>query len=185
MRKQLVQLAICVVAVLGLAHAAWAVNTVSEEHAGLRHVLQTDYYQYTLSDSVHLSYSMTNVTDETMHIEMSTVSCPIWVCVFNPDGVLIWCDPMGCTDEAGWRTLLPGASFSLEPTWDMMDCSIDPWHHIDEPGIYTVEGHVAAMDPAIYFAIELQIEIVDASSVVPEDKPDGGGTWGHVKALYR
>jgi len=162
---------------------ASAVNSNEIEHAGLLHHIQTDVYQYTLSDSIPISYTVTNVTGETMDIYVSYIGCPIWIYVYNSLGVLVWSDPYMCADEAGVRTLAPAESFSLNPTWDLVNPA--PWPPIDEPGVYTMKGRLKAVDPAVRYTIELQIQIVDPPSAVPEGPADGPSTWSTIKALYR
>jgi hypothetical protein len=159
--------------------SAAAANMVSAEHEGLLHVLSTDEHTYVLHDSVYIDYSVTNVSGDTMYILLPLVNCPIWIQVFRPSGTLVWSDPPGCVDEAGGAVLLPGEGFSRETIWDMtVGLTGNPIQH---PGIYTVEGSIAAFDP-IAFAVELEIGILDPTSV-----PDGTvpTTWSRIKAVSR
>jgi hypothetical protein len=158
-------------------------NSVEAVHEGLRHYLATDQYQYTLSDSVQITYSVTNVTEDPIHILMSYCLCEIWVSVHDPDGDSIWGEPRGCPAEVCWETLEPGESYLLNPIWDMMD--LQTGQPIETPGVYTVEGELKTMDPALYFGLLLEIEIVDASSGVPETNESLPATWSLLKTLYR
>ena len=179
MRNPRSQIILIVAMVLAILQIAASANTVSAEHEGLLHVLSTDEYMYVLHDSVFISYSVTNVSGDTMHILLPLVNCPIWIEVYRPSGTLVWSDPPGCVDEEGWATLLPGESFSRQPIWDMtVGATGNP---IQNPGLYTVEGSIAAYDP-IAFAVELQIEILDPTSVPEENAPR---TWTMIKAMCR
>ena len=156
-----------------------AANMVSAEHEGLLHVLQIDEYYYVMYDSVFIDYSVTNVSGDTMDLFLPLVNCPIWVQVFRPSGALAWSNPPGCVDEAGGATLLPGEGFSMETSWDMtVGHTGNP---IQYPGTYTVEGSLAAFDP-IAFAVELQIELLDPTSVPEAALPS---TWSRIKAMAR
>jgi hypothetical protein len=65
----------------------------------------------------------------------------------------------------------------METSWDMtVGWTGNP---VQYPGIYTVEGSLAAFDP-IAFAVELQIELLDPTSVPEDNLP---GTWSTIKAM--
>jgi len=157
-------------------------HAVSSEHMGLLHVLETDQVAYTLSDTVFISYTVTNVSDTTAHILLALLHCPTFVQIYEPSGDLIWSNPAGCVDEAGWGTLLPGEAYSNQPMWDMtLGVSGVP---IDEPGIYRITGHLTAYDE-YGFGMELDIAIVDPTSDVLSEPGDLVGTWGLLKSLFR
>jgi hypothetical protein len=156
-----------------------AANMVSAEHEGLLHVLQADEYCYVMYDSVFIDYTVTNVSGDTMDILLPMISCPIWVQVFRPSGALVWSDPPGCTGEAGGVRLLPGEGFSRATSWDMtVGHTGNP---VQYPGVYTVEGSFAAYDP-LAFAVELQVELLDPTSVHEDALPS---TWSRIKAMSR
>jgi hypothetical protein len=174
---------VCATALVMLYCAgASAVNSNEIEHAGLLHHIATDFYQYALADSVRVTYTVTNVTENTMLFEVSYGSCPVWIRVYNPENVRIQSYPSGCSDQTGMVTLLPGESLLLEFAWDQVDRSTWPWHPIEEPGVYTLQGRLVAIDTAIYFAIYLPIEVVDMPASIPDGRQT---TWGTIKALYR
>jgi hypothetical protein len=155
-----------------------------EEHAGLLHRLETDECYYSLTDSVHVSYTATNVTGEPLHILFPDISCPLWIRVYEPQGGdVVWIRPVACFCEEGWGTLLPGESCTLCAVWDMRNAYTG--QPIDEPGSYTVEGELAAADPAIWFRIALEIVIMDPPAGVADDQESPLGTWGAIKSLYR
>jgi hypothetical protein len=164
--------------------AASAVNSNEGEHAGLLHRIVTDEYYYVLTDSVQISYTVTNITAEPIGILLPMVNCPLWIRVYGPQGgEAIWVDPPGCLDEAGGVWLLPGESLWREAVWDMRN--IYTGQLIDEPGEYAVEGELFALDPEIRFAIEVQIEIMDPATGLPAEELSLPSTWTTMKALYR
>ncbi|MCK4409599.1 MAG: hypothetical protein KAW67_05910 [Candidatus Eisenbacteria sp.] len=171
-------IAVAAVAMAALCCVA-AANMVSAEHEGLLHVLQTDQYQYVLHDSVSISYTVTNVSGDTMYILFSLVGCPLWNMVYSPGHSLVWSDPMGCVDEAGWRTLVPDESLCRYSIWDMtVGATGNPISH---PGLWIVESHIAAYDP-LAFGVDLLIEILDPTSVPEDALPK---TWTSIKAMCR
>jgi hypothetical protein len=177
------QVLFAAVIVVAVPHSFAAGNMVSEEHAGLLHVLQTDSYEYTLSDSVYIDYSVTNVTDETVYIYLPVVSWPLWLRVYNPESVSIWVDPASYFPIDGWATLGPGESLERQSVWDMYD--YDAGGYITEPGVYTVEGELFTTDPEIHFSLQLAIEITEPPTGLPWGDSEGLGTWGTIKAMYR
>jgi hypothetical protein len=166
-------------AVLLLPGQVIAQNYASAEYNGLLHEIQTDKFTYELIELVSIDYEVTNITAEPIELGISYCDCELWVIVLDPDRTAIWSDPTGCFAEACWDTLDPRESYVRHSDWDMFSYLTEDY--IDTPGCYTVRGLLAAYYPDVYFWIDLPIEIVEPTTLIPRQP----ATWGMVKALYR
>jgi hypothetical protein len=157
--------------------AEWS---VSVDYGGLFHTLSVDERAYWLGDTVHISYSVTNTTEDTIFLDFGCLYHALFVDVYDPSQNLIWRDPAGCQNEIWFDLFEPGEIYSKVTQWDMY--SFETHAYIDEPGTYTVMGRLKTLVPEHAHSVSLAIEIGDSSTIVPEPEP---GTWGRIKSLYR
>jgi len=156
-------------------------NVNSQEHGGLLHVIETDKYLYELPEFVHIGYTVTNVSGDSLVVRLAWCSCPIPVSIEAPSTETVECWPCGCTDETCRDTLAVAESYSKGIVWDM-------YHRftgelVEELGVYTVSGHLATYDPDLDFTIFLEIEIAENSTAVPEETQPS--SWATIKAMCR
>ena len=173
-------LAAVLITVLGAPQFSSAQNAISEEHNGLLHELQADAFMYWMHDPVELSYSVTNVTQDSIVLGFSCGYHAIFIWIFDPSMTPIWTDPLGCLDVMWGDTLHGGQSYSKSPTWHMWNYDIGAY--VDEPGTYTIEGELHTWMPDYAHSVSVTIDILDPATSIPEAPPS---TWGRVKSLYR
>lgn len=163
--------------VFSLTSVSALANSTSVAHEGLLHYLETDRYSYVLIESVYVSYTVTNMTEDPVTVGLSQCGCPIVSRVRNPSSVVLWQHP-SCVDEFCEDVLDPGESYVLDAIWDMTDGSTE--EPIEDPGVYTVQGKLQVLG-SLGYVVDLEIEILDPQSGTP-DEPS---KWGRIKALYR
>ena len=171
---------VVLIAVLGAASSTSAQNAVSEEYNGLLHELETDAFMYWMHDPVEISYSVTNVTQDSILLGFSCGYHAIFIWIFDPSMTPIWVDPQGCLDVMWGDTLHVGESYSKSPTWHMWNFDIGGY--VDEPGTYTIEGELHTWMPDYAHSVSVTIDILDPATSVAEGLPS---TWSRVKSLYR
>lgn len=170
------------VALLAVAAAlTQAEHSVTEEHAGLRHTVVADSAMYCIPDTVSVSYTVVNVSGETLYIPFGELGHPVFNCAYDPALEFLWCDPPGGLPEVWWDTLAPGEMYALASEWDMRDYSSWPYQVVDEPGTYTLRGEFGTFDPDLGHAVALPVELIDGSTGAEELS----GSWGVIKCLYR
>jgi hypothetical protein len=169
---------------LMLPSASTAQHSNSAVHNGLLYAIETDASMYWMYSQVAVSYSVTNVTQDPIHLTLECMKDggvwdPLLLRIFPPDGPIAWWDPVGCywmyTDDV----LAPGASFLKEITWDMVTVS---GGHVNQTGTYTIKGSMYVSEPEYNYTIALGIELLDPASGVSDGLPD---SWSTIKALYR
>ena len=182
MRRSQSQIA---VACLSLALMAYggicSANMNSQEHGGLLHVIETDSYLYELPEFVHIGYTVTNVSGDSLVVRLAWCSCPIPVSVDSPSASTVWCSPCGCSDETCRDTLAVGEAYSKDVVWDMYD--LFTGELIEELGVYSVSGRLSTYDPDLTLTIYLDIEIQENATAVPE--PAQPNSWTTIKAMCR
>ena len=164
-----------------LVPAAQAEHSQSAEHAGLLHTVVADSAMYCIPDTVSITYTVVNVSAETLVILFCELGHPQFNRVLNPEAELLWTDPMGGFPELWWGTLAPGEFYYLESHWDMRDYREFPYELISESGTYAVVGDLGACDPGFDFQVVLPIAITDGSTGAAELD----GSWSVIKALFR
>ena len=171
---------VVLIAILGVAASAYAQNAVSEVHNGLQHELQTDAFMYWMHDPVEISYSVTNVSSDSVALGFSCGYHSLFIWIIDPSMTLIWLDPQGCLDVMWGDTLHVGESYSKTPTWDMWNSELGAL--LDEPGVYTIEGELHTTTPGFQHSVSVTIEVLDPATAVPSELRS---TWSRVKSLYR
>ena len=162
-----------------------AANRNSIIHNGLLHYIETDAAMYWMHGPVDISYSITNVTEDSIGLTFSCmhggIDYQLWVRIYPPDGPIAWADPPGCYYPGWYGVLGPGESYSRETTWDMWNMIHE--HYITQPGMWRIRGSDFIVSPPEYHHwVDVEIEILDPATGMEEGPPR---TWSVIKALYR
>jgi hypothetical protein len=171
---------VAAIALLAMPALSSAQNAVSEEHNGLLHELQTNAAMYWMHEPVEITYSVTNVSPDSILLGFSCGYHAVFIWIYDPSMTWIWVDPVGCLDVMWGDTLHVGESYSKNPTWHMWNYDIHDF--VDEPGVYTIEGELHTWLPDYYYSVSVPIQILDPAAMVGDQLPS---TWSAIKALYR
>ena len=197
MGKARILVAAAVMAWLGSAPSeAGAQARVRSDDGIFEYVMQVNRRVYGLIDTVHVSYTVHNITDTTQVMNVCCCGVEFFAvrdsaCTFGGDGCEIaGCDACPVCFEGDGCSFDPCSPITIKSeasvvfTWDWSR-DVCPWDFGFDPvwgnaGTFRlVTGyHVCDAGPGLQNALDMPITVLKQVATFPR-------TWGSVKALYR